>query len=109
MSAVRLSLLQGRLAGGARPDLAVLPALAAAPGRQLHGRAARPPLPAAAGHPGPAEGAGLHLPPPGAGGNPPARGHGAGEGRCGGGERGTGLDQPGESPSRKGKSAHSEL
>ncbi|KAM6045983.1 nephrocystin-4 isoform 3-T3 [Theristicus caerulescens] len=58
----------GRLAGGARPDLAVLPALAAAPGRQLHGRAAHPPLPAAAGHPGPAQGAGVHLPPPGAGG-----------------------------------------
>jgi len=69
-SPVRLSLLQGRVAGGARPDLAVLPALAAAPGRQLHGRAARPPVPAAAGHPGPTQGAGVHLPPPGAAGNP---------------------------------------
>ncbi|XP_051493523.1 nephrocystin-4 isoform X2 [Apus apus] len=56
--------LYGLLAGSARPDLAVLPALPAAPGRQLHGRAALPPLPAAAGHPGPTQGPRLHLPPP---------------------------------------------
>lgn len=69
LSPVHPSAPQGRLAGGAGPDLAVLPALAAAAGRGLHGRAAVPPVPAAARHRGPAQGARLRLPPPRAAGN----------------------------------------
>lgn len=67
-----MSPLQGRLAGRAAAHLAVLPALPAAPGRQLHRRAARPPRPASARHAGAPQGEGVLLASPRDEGNPAA-------------------------------------